>query len=120
MSRRKRQTRRSSTPRAVLDFQRKFIRALFILIAITLMIIFIFGDHGFYQLMRLRQERHAIQEQITQLRQERNQMEDEKYTLETDIDYIERLARERYRMAKKGEKVFKVLPPADQDQNPNR
>ncbi|HIN96640.1 MAG TPA: septum formation initiator family protein, partial [Candidatus Marinimicrobia bacterium] len=27
-----------------------------------------------------------------------------------DMEYIERIARERYRMVKKGEKVFKVIP----------
>ncbi len=117
---RKRTARRHSTPRAVLDFQRKFIRGLFILIAITLMIIFVFGDHGLYQLMRLRQERQTIQQQITQLRLERNKLEEEKYVLETDIDYIEQLARERYRMAKRGEKVFKVIPVKKENQKPRR
>ena len=33
----------------------------------------------------------------------------EKHRLENDIDYIEKLAREKYRMAKPGEKVFKVI-----------
>jgi cell division protein FtsB len=33
----------------------------------------------------------------------------EKNKLTTDSKYIEQLARERFRMAKKGEKVFKVI-----------
>ena len=33
----------------------------------------------------------------------------EKHRLENDLDYIEKLAREKYRMAKPGEKVFKVI-----------
>ena len=33
----------------------------------------------------------------------------EKHRLENDIGYIEKLAREKYRMAKPGEKVFKVI-----------
>jgi cell division protein FtsB len=37
-------------------------------------------------------------------------LEAEKTRLETDFEYIEQLAREKYRMAKPGEKVFKVLP----------
>jgi len=36
-------------------------------------------------------------------------LESEKERLETDLDYIERLARKKYRMAKTGEKVFKVI-----------
>ena len=34
----------------------------------------------------------------------------EKNRLENDLDYIEKLARERFKMAKTGEKVFKVIP----------
>ena len=33
----------------------------------------------------------------------------EKHRLENDMKYIEKLAREKYRMAKPGEKVFKVI-----------
>ncbi len=80
------------------------------LIGITMVIIFIFGDHGVYQLIRLKQERRATQASITKLREQRKELDDEKYKLETDLDYIEQLARERYRMAKEGEKVFKVIP----------
>ncbi|NQV38240.1 MAG: septum formation initiator family protein [Candidatus Marinimicrobia bacterium] len=113
-SRVQRSRRRKSTPsRAATEFQRKFIRAFLLLIGITLVIIFIFGDHGVYQLVRLKQERKVTQAAITQLREERKQLEDEKYKLETDLDYTEQLARERYRMAKKGEKVFKVIPKED-------
>jgi len=36
-------------------------------------------------------------------------MQAERNRLETDMEYIEKLARERYRMAKKGEKVFRVI-----------
>ena len=36
-------------------------------------------------------------------------LEDEKTKLKTDYKYIEEMAREKYRMAKKGEKVFKVI-----------
>tara|TARA_B100000700_G_scaffold330500_1_gene457050 strand:- start:10152 stop:10271 length:120 start_codon:yes stop_codon:yes gene_type:complete len=33
----------------------------------------------------------------------------EKERLENDLEYIEQLARERHRMAKPGEKVFRVV-----------
>ena len=113
-SRARRLRHKKSTPsRAATEFQRKFIRGFLILIGITLVIIFIFGDHGVYQLMRLKQERKATQALITQLREQRKQLEDEKFKLDTNLEYIERLARERYRMAKKGEKVFKVIPKND-------
>ena len=43
------------------------------------------------------------------LRNQRTILEDEKVRLKTDYKYIEEMAREKYRMAKKGEKVFKVI-----------
>ena len=36
-------------------------------------------------------------------------LEDEKIKLLTDYKHIEELAREKYRMSKKGERVFKVI-----------
>ena len=51
-----------------------------------------------------------IQQSIVQLREEKKRLESEKARLETDYEYIEQLAREYYRMAKPGEKVFKVVP----------
>ena len=92
------------------EIQKKLLRAVLILGAIVLLIIFFLGDHGVYQLYRLRKEKSEIQKLIVELREEKQQLEEEKIRLETDFDYIERLARERYRMAKKGEKVYKVIP----------
>lgn len=91
------------------DLQRRIIRAILLLGAAALIIIFLFGDHGIYQLYRLRKERAEVQEQINRLREERITLDAEKNRLKTDYEYIERLAREKYRMAKKGEKVFKVI-----------
>ena len=46
---------------------------------------------------------------IDYLRNKKITLEDEKTRLKTDYKYIEEMAREKYRMAKKGEKVFKVI-----------
>ena len=59
---------------------------------------------------RLREEKAEIQQFIVQLREEKIRLESEKTRLQTDYEYIEQLARENYRMAKPGEKVFKVVP----------
>lgn len=74
------------------------------------MIVFLFGDHGLYQLYKIKSQRGATQLRIEELKTEIALLENEKKRLQTDLDYIERLAREKYRMAKKGEKVFKVIP----------
>ena len=92
------------------ETQKKFIRGLLFLIAITLLIVFVFGDHGLFQLYKLKRERAEIQKHISELRKNREILIIEKNRLENDLEYIEKLAREKYRMAKPGEKVFKVVP----------
>ena len=74
------------------------------------MIIFLFGDHGLYQLYKIKSQRKVTQKRIEELKTEIVLLGNEKKRLQTDLDYIERLAREKYRMAKAGEKVFKVIP----------
>ena len=74
------------------------------------MIVFLFGDHGLYQLYKIKSQRKVTQKRIEELKTEILLLGNEKKRLQTDLDYIERLAREKYRMAKTGEKVFKVIP----------
>ena len=102
--------RKKKYPDLTLELQKKLVRSVLILGAIVLLIVFFFGDHGVYQLYRLREERVEIQQSIVQLREEKIRLESEKTRLQTDYEYIEQLARENYRMAKPGEKVFKVVP----------
>tara|TARA_B110000438_G_scaffold80324_1_gene80327 strand:+ start:640 stop:906 length:267 start_codon:yes stop_codon:yes gene_type:complete len=77
--------------------------------SLILLIIFFFGDHGLYQLYQLRSEKSKIQYSISSLRDKKQLLEEEKNKLSNDPKYIEQLARERFRMAKRGEKVFKVI-----------
>ena len=90
-------------------FQQQLIRVILVVGSIILLIIFFFGDHGLYQLYQLRTEKTKIQDAISSLRTKKQVLEEEKNKLNSDAKYIEQLARERFRMAKKGEKVFKVI-----------
>ena len=92
-----------------IKLQKKIIRGVLTIGALTLLIIFLFGNHGLYQLYILKKERSNIQEKINLLREEKMALEDEKIKLQTDYKHIEELAREKYRMSKKGERVFKVI-----------
>ena len=92
-----------------IKLQKKIIRGLLTIGALTLLIIFLFGNHGLYQLYILKNERSNIQEKINLLREEKMALEVEKTKLQTDYKHIEELAREKYRMSKKGERVFKVI-----------
>ena len=106
--------KRAAEPRAlrqrIVETQKRFIRGILFLIATTLLIVFVFGDHGLLQLYKLKRERTEIQNHILKLRQNKEILISEKNRLENDLDYIEKLAREKYRMAKPGEQVFKVIP----------
>ena len=101
--------RRGSKQTKSSDIQKRIIKTILLIGALSLVIIFFFGDHGLYQLYTLKKERAQIQNQINILRKEKIELENEKIKLQTDYKYIEELAREKYRMAKKGEKVFKVI-----------
>ena len=98
-----------------IELQKKIIRGILTIGALTLLIIFLFGNHGVYQLYLLKKERSSIQEKINFLREEKMALEDEKTKLQTDNKHIEEIAREKYRMSKKGERVFKVIEKEDKD-----
>ena len=98
-----------------IKLQKQIIRGVLTIGALTLLIIFLFGNHGLYQLYILKKERSNIQEKINLLREEKMALEDEKTKLQTDYKHIEELAREKYRMSKKGERVFKVIEKEDND-----
>ncbi len=83
--------------------------------AVVLVLVFVLSDHGLYQLYLLKREQYAIEQHIKELEKENELLADERDRLENDLQYIEKLARERYRMAKPGEKVFRVIPKSEQE-----
>ncbi len=107
---RRRTSSKSRVTRFVAEAKRKFYRGIVLFGLSFLTILFLFGDHGVYQLFKIKSQRKATQKRIEELKTERDLLEHEKKRLDTDLNYIESIAREKYRMAKKGEKVFKVIP----------
>ncbi len=81
-----------------------------IITAVFLFLVFVLSDHGLYQLYQLKQEQNLIEQHIRELEQENAALLEERNRLENDLEYIEQLARERYRMANTDEKVFRVIP----------
>ncbi len=80
--------------------------------AIILMILFqlfVLRDEGVYSLLQLKQEIRDMEAHIARLEMEKTELESERDRLLNDPDYLERIARERFRMAKPGEKVFHVI-----------
>jgi len=99
-----------SKSESIAKTQKQFIQGLVLLICLSLIIVFIFGDHGLLKLYKIKSQRKTIQTHIAQLRDEREKVEEKKNKIKNDINYIEKMAREKYKMVKPGEKIFKVVP----------
>tara|TARA_B100000035_G_scaffold296535_1_gene288541 strand:+ start:2402 stop:2731 length:330 start_codon:yes stop_codon:yes gene_type:complete len=106
---RKKFLRKKINSNSISIFQRQFFKGLVFLICFSLIIIFIFGDHGIVKLYKIKNERNIIQKKISLLREEKEKLKNEKTKIENDLNYIEKIAREKYKMVKPGEKIFKVI-----------
>ena len=67
-----------------------------------------FNDLGLVRMFELRLKRNVIMAEIEQIKLEISEKEEEKNRLENDPEYIEKIARENYRMVKPGEKVYRI------------
>jgi len=101
--------RKIDKSKSILATQKHFYKGIVFLMFFSFAIVFIFGDHGLLKLYNIKNERKIIQKKIAQLREEKEILKNEKSKLENDLDYIEKIAREKYKMVKPGEKIFKVI-----------
>jgi cell division protein FtsB len=67
-----------------------------------------FSDRGLINLWLLKKEKLEIQNEINDLRNQIAMLEKEEEKLKFDEKYIEKIAREKFKMVKPGERVFKV------------
>lgn len=81
-----------------------------VLIVLVVLLFLIFNRHGLLHLYRLQSEQRRIEVEIASLQERAAELRQEVASLESDLTYIERLAREKYRMVRRGEKVFRVMP----------
>ena len=68
----------------------------------------LFSDRGLINLWSLKKEKLEIQNEINNLRNQIAIIEKEEEKLKFDEKYIEKIAREKFKMVKPGERVFKV------------
>ena len=68
----------------------------------------LFSDRGLINLWTLKKEKLEIQNEINNLRNQIAMLEKEEEKLKFDEKYIEKIAREKFKMVKPGERVFKV------------
>ena len=100
---------KQNKPGPLLIFQKQFFKGIVLLICFSLIIVFIFGDHGLLKLYKIKSERQMVQKKIAALREEREKLKTEKIKIKNDLSYIEKIAREKYKMVKPGEKIFKII-----------
>ena len=86
----------------------KLTNILFVLVTVGCIVLLVFSDRGLINLWKIKKEKLGIQQEINSLRQEITELQKESEKLQFDEDYIERIAREKLKMARPGEKVFKI------------
>ena len=69
------------------------------------------GSYGLIQLWRLQQRQTALTHEVMRLQVQQDSLYREIQLLQTDTTYIEKLARERYKMGKPGEKIYTIVKP---------
>tara|TARA_B100001939_G_scaffold256611_1_gene223546 strand:+ start:339 stop:632 length:294 start_codon:yes stop_codon:yes gene_type:complete len=87
---------------------------LMVIIVVGCISLLLFSDRGLINLWSLKKEKLEIQNEINDLRNQIAMLEKEEEKLKFDEKYIEKIAREKFKMVKPGERVFKVA-----DEQPN-
>ena len=82
---------------------------LMVLIVAGCLSLIFFSDRGLINLWSLKKEKLEIQNDINSLRNQIAMLEKEEEKLKFDEKYIDQIAREKFKMVKPGERVFKVV-----------
>lgn len=69
------------------------------------------GSYGLIQLWRLQQRQAALDREVMRLQVQQDSLRREIQLLQTDTTHIEKIARERYKMGKPGEKIYTIVKP---------
>ena len=67
------------------------------------------NDFGLIKLIELKREQTQLEKEIHQLTRQQINLKNDISNLKTDTEHIEKIAREKFMMAKPGEKVFRVI-----------
>lgn len=102
------------------SFSRKKIlrRVLYLLLISLIFYLYFAGDYGFIRLLSLKAEKENTILETKRLQALNLDLQIEKEKLKDDLSYIEKVARERYGMAKKDELIYKFVQPQDSSSTP--
>lgn len=86
--------------------QRGFVRiVLFLMIVAFLWLIFA-PNMGLYSVFRKSSTLHKLQGEVADLEQQNRELEAKIDRIQNDVDYLEKIAREKYKLLKENEMVF--------------
>ena len=71
-------------------------------------IMLIFNDFGLLKLIKLQRQHHQLEGSLTTLLLQQENLRLDIARLQTDKEYIEKIAREKFMMVLPGEKVYRV------------
>lgn len=86
----------------------------FFISLLILYFFFIHGDYGLYHYWKLKKEKDELELKIKALKAEQAALKKEIDSLKHNKQYIEKMARERYKMGREGERVYYVSPDSQQ------
>jgi len=81
---------------------------LFLVAGAILAAYLVFGGHGFLKLMSTKKKLESVQAHLQTLEKKRDELETEAAKIKDNPYYKERIARERFGLAKKDEIVYKI------------
>jgi cell division protein FtsB len=93
-------------------------RVLFLLLFSFIFYLYFAGDYGFFRLLSLKAQKENTILETKRLQALNMDLQIEKEKLKDDLSYIEKVARERYGMAKKDEVIYKFIQPQDTSSTP--
>jgi cell division protein FtsB len=73
-----------------------------------LLYVFLIGKGGFYQVWHKKKELKEWEELVAKMRTENDSLKQVLSRLESDLEYVEKVAREEYGMIKKGERLYRL------------
>jgi cell division protein FtsB len=72
----------------------------------------VYGDHGLVDLLRMQSEQRELEHTAFDLQQQNERLRERTWRLQSDDHYIEKLARERLGLVRKGEIMYRLTGPA--------
>ena len=104
--------RKLKTPAPLHDAIKKFLRNKRAVVTVLGCILFggyvVFSNHGILKRIQLQKEKAELEQKIRTAEEEGKSLQQQSKALDVDRKAVEKVARERYGMARQGETVYKV------------